>query len=120
MRGTGSVPLHDAKAFKTITNQVLALYKEDTPSKSSREFGTAGYVNLAHMLGDLPIRYFQLGDHAPADDLSGVDMAEQFLRRNTACHKCIIACGRETRSPAHGDTKWMGPSTRRRGRWGRC
>jgi aldehyde:ferredoxin oxidoreductase len=61
------------------------------------------------MLGDLPIRYFQVGEHAPADDLSGVDMAERFLRRNTACHKCVIACGRETRSPAYGDEKVDGP-----------
>jgi len=108
-RGTGKVPLHAPDAFKTITNQVLALFKDDTPSQSLREFGTAGYVNLAHMLGDMPIRYFQLGEYAPADALSGVDMAEQFLRRNTACHKCIIACGRETRSPAHNDDKVDGP-----------
>lgn len=109
VRGTGKVPLYDPDRFKTLTNQILALFKEDTPSQSLRQFGTPGYVNLAHMLGDLPIRYFQLGEHAPADDLSGVDMAEQFLRRNTACHKCIIACGRETRAPAHNDDKVDGP-----------
>ena len=108
-RGTAKVPLYAPEVFKNITNQVLALFKEDTPSKSLREFGTAGYVNLAHMLGDLPIRYFQLGEHAPADDLSGVDMAERFLRRNTSCHKCIIACGRETSAPAYGDDKVDGP-----------
>jgi len=108
-RGTGKVPLYAPEVFKTITNQVLALFKEDTPSKSLREFGTAGYVNLAHMLGDLPIRYFQLGEHAPADDLSGVDMAERYLRRNTSCHKCIIACGRETSAPAFHDDKVDGP-----------
>jgi len=85
VRGTGRVPLYDPDAFKVVTNQILALFKEDTPSQSLREFGTPGYVNLAHMLGDLPIRYFQLGEHPSADALSGVDMAEQFLRRNTAC-----------------------------------
>ena len=109
VRGSGKVPLHAPDEFKAITNQILALFKGDTPSQSLREFGTAGYLNLAHMLGDLPIRYFQLGEHAPADALSGVDMAEQFLRRNTACHKCIIACGRETRSPAYDDDKVDGP-----------
>jgi aldehyde:ferredoxin oxidoreductase len=109
VRGTGKVPLYALDEFKSITNQVLALFKEDTPSKSLREFGTAGYVNLAHLLGDLPIRYFQLGEHAPADALSGVDMAERFLRRNTSCHKCIIACGRETRAPGHNDDKVDGP-----------
>jgi aldehyde:ferredoxin oxidoreductase len=66
-------------------------------------------VNLAHMLGDLPIRYFQVGEHAPADDLSGIDLAERFLRRNTACHRCVIACGRETHAPRYGDDKVDGP-----------
>ena len=109
VRGTGKVPLHAPDEFKAVTTQVLAVLKGDTPSQSLREFGTAGYLNLAHMLGDLPLRYYQLGEHAPADALSGVDMAEQFLRRNTACHKCAIACGRETRSPAYHDEQVDGP-----------
>jgi aldehyde:ferredoxin oxidoreductase len=109
VRGTGKVPLYAPEEFKTIANQVLALFKDDTPSKSLREFGTAGYVNLAHLLGDLPIHYFQMGEHPAADNLSGVDLAERFLRRNTACHKCIIACGRETCAPAYRDDKVDGP-----------
>jgi len=108
-RGTRRVPLYAPGKFKAITDRVLALFKEDTPSQSLREFGTAGYVNLGHMLGDLAIRYFQVGEHSQADGLSGVDMATQFLRRNTACHKCIIACGRETRAPAYSDDKVDGP-----------
>ena len=109
VRGKGKVPLHAPDEFKAITNQALALLKGDTPSQSLREFGTAGYVNLGHMLGDLPIRYFQVGEHPLADGLSGVDMAERFLRRNTACHKCVIACGRETRAPVYQDDKVDGP-----------
>jgi aldehyde:ferredoxin oxidoreductase len=108
-RGTGKVPLHAPEEFKRLTNQALELYKEDMPSQSLRSFGTAGYVNLSHMLGDLPIRYFQLGEYPEADALSGVDMAEKYLRRNTACHKCIIACGRETQSPTYKDDKVDGP-----------
>jgi aldehyde:ferredoxin oxidoreductase len=88
---------------------VLALFKEELSYQSLREFGTAGYVNLSHMLGDLPLRYFQLGEYLPADDLSGVDLAQKFLRRNTSCHKCVIACGRETASPTYHEEKVDGP-----------
>jgi aldehyde:ferredoxin oxidoreductase len=108
-RGSGKVPLHAPEEFKALTNRALALFKDDTPSQSLRTFGTSGGINIAHMLGELPIRYFQLGEHPPADSLSGVDMADKFLRRNVACHKCVIACGRETRAPAHGDDKVDGP-----------
>jgi len=38
-----------------------------------------------------------------------VDLAEKFLTRNRACHKCVIGCGRETRSPKYGDAKVDGP-----------
>ncbi len=108
-RGTGKVPLYAPQEYKTITNRILAMYKDDFGAQSLRAYGTAGYVNLSHMLGDLPIRYFQLGEYAPADNLSGVDLAEKYLTRNTACHKCLIACGRETHSPTYQDAKVDGP-----------
>jgi aldehyde:ferredoxin oxidoreductase len=38
-----------------------------------------------------------------------VDLADKFLTRNTACHKCVIACGRETQSSTYGDAKVDGP-----------
>jgi aldehyde:ferredoxin oxidoreductase len=109
VRGTAKVPLYAPDEFKDITKQILAFYKDDFPAQSLRAYGTAGYVNLSHMLGDLPIRYFQLGEHTLADNLSGVDMTEKFLTRNTACHKCVIACGRETQSTAYNDPKVDGP-----------
>jgi aldehyde:ferredoxin oxidoreductase len=109
VRGIHKIPLYDAEEYKSITNQILSLFKSDYSSQSLRAYGTAGYLNLSHLLGDLPIRYFQVGEYAPADELSGVDLAEQYLRRNTACHKCVIACGRETQSPTFNDTKVDGP-----------
>ncbi len=109
VRGTGRVSLFAPEEYKAATNYILSLYKDDFPAQSLRAYGTAGYVNLSHMLGDLPIRYFQLGEHAPADNLSGVDLADKYLTRNTACHKCVIACGRETQSPTYQDSKVDGP-----------
>ncbi len=109
VRGTGKVPLHAPAEYRAITDKILAFYKEDTYQQSTRAYGTAGYVNLSHMLGDFPIRYYQMGEYPPADDLSGVDMAEKFMIRNRACHKCVIGCGRETRSETYGDTRVDGP-----------
>jgi aldehyde:ferredoxin oxidoreductase len=109
VRGSFELPLYDPQEFTAIAKRLLALYKDDYPSQSLRQYGSAGYLNLAHMLGDLPIRYFQLGEYPPADDLSGVDLAEKFLVRNTACDKCVIACGRETHSSDYNDPKVDGP-----------
>jgi aldehyde:ferredoxin oxidoreductase len=109
VRGTEKVPLSDPAAFKANSNYILTLYKDDFSAQSLREVGTAGYVNTGYYLGDLPIRYYQVGEWPPTDDLSGVTLREQFLIRNRACHKCLIACGRETRSPAYGDSRVDGP-----------
>jgi aldehyde:ferredoxin oxidoreductase len=109
VRGTAKIPLYAPDEFNDITKQILAFYKDDFPAQSLRAYGTAGYVNLSHMLGDLPIRYFQLGEHVLADNLSGVDLTEKFLTRNTACHKCVIACGRETQSLTYNNSKVDGP-----------
>jgi aldehyde:ferredoxin oxidoreductase len=109
VRGSGTIPLYSPREFKALTNQMLAGYKEDFFAQSLRQYGTAGGVNLGHMLGDMPIRYFQLGEYPPTDDLSGVDLAEKYLTRNTACHKCVIACGRETQSERFNDPKVDGP-----------
>ncbi|CAG0950361.1 aldehyde:ferredoxin oxidoreductase [Anaerolineales bacterium] len=109
VRGSGKIPLFDPEGFKASSNQALALFKDDFSAQSLREAGTASYVNMSHYMGDLPIRYYQVGEWAPADNLSGVDLSEKFLTRNRACHKCVIACGRETKSPAYGDEKVDGP-----------
>ena len=109
VRGKGEVPLYAPQEYKAITKRILALSMEGFEAQTLRAYGTASYVNLSHMLGDLPIRYFQLGEYAPADNLSGVDLAEKYLIRNTACHKCVIACGRETHSTTYNDSKVDGP-----------
>jgi aldehyde:ferredoxin oxidoreductase len=109
VRGTGKIPLFDPAGFKANSNHVLALYKDDFSAQSLREVGTAGYVNMSYYMGDFPIRYFQVGEWPPADDLSGVTLREKFLIRNRACHKCLIACGRETKAPAYGDLRVDGP-----------
>ena len=99
VRGSQHVPLYAPDEFKTVTGLILKQYQEDFSAQNLRQVGTAGYVNLAHMLGDLPIRYFQLGEYPPADDLSGVTLREQYLVRNRACARCVIACGREVAIP---------------------
>jgi aldehyde:ferredoxin oxidoreductase len=109
VRGRGEVPLYAPQEFKAITKQILDLNKDDFQAQSFRLYGTAGYVNVSHMLGDMPIRYFQLGEYAPADNLSGVDLAEKHLIRHVPCYKCVIACGRETHSDIYKDPRVDGP-----------
>jgi aldehyde:ferredoxin oxidoreductase len=92
-----------------VVREVIQASNEDISTMSLRLAGTAGYWDMGLMYGDVPIRYFQQGEWEPASNLSGVVMTEEYHRRNTACYRCPIACGRETRAPAYGVDKVDGP-----------
>jgi aldehyde:ferredoxin oxidoreductase len=109
LRGTARVPLADPEGFKGVVREIIADLDEDLAAMSLRLAGTAGYVDMALMYGDLPIRYYQQGEWEEASNLSGVLMAEQFQNRNVACYRCPIACGRETRAPSYGVDRVDGP-----------
>ena len=108
-RGSARVPLANPEAFQRVTREILAAVEDDIAAKSLRLAGTAGAWDVALMFGDLPIRYYQQGDWDKAAHLSGVLMTEQYLNRRTACYRCPIACGRETRAPTYGLPKVDGP-----------
>lgn len=117
-RGSARVPLANPEAFQRVTREILAAVEDDVAAKSLRLAGTAGAWDVALMFGDLPIRYYQQGEWDKAADLSGVLMTEQYLNKRTACYRCPIACGRETRAPTYGLAKVDGPEYETLGAFG--
>ncbi|MGD1993475.1 MAG: aldehyde ferredoxin oxidoreductase family protein [Anaerolineae bacterium] len=109
VHGRAEIPLADADGMQTLTRQIIADLDEDMAAVAIQMAGTAGYVDMALMYGDMPIRYFQQGEWEPAGNLSGVLMATEHQNRNTACYRCPIACGRETRAPSYGVDQVDGP-----------
>ena len=108
-RGTQTVPLVNPAAFKEAVNKSYGVIKEDLAARAIRMAGTAGYIDMALMFGDMPVGYHQVGDWEPGSNLSGVVLAEEHLRRNTACYRCPIVCGRETRTVKYKVDKVDGP-----------
>ena len=109
VRGTARVPLADPARFKTVVQEIIAGLDEDMQVMSFRLAGTASGVDMLLMYGDMPIRYYQQGEWEEASNLSGVLMADEYLNKSTACYRCPIACGRETRAPSYGVEKVDGP-----------
>jgi aldehyde:ferredoxin oxidoreductase len=109
VRGAAKVPLANPQGFKLAVQEILSLGKEDMAAEALRLAGTAGYVNMGLMFGDMPVRYYQVGEWEQAENLSGITMATQFQNRNTACYRCSIGCVRETRAPRFGVEKVDGP-----------
>ncbi len=109
VRGTAKVTLANPEGLKAVVKEIIDNLDEDMAAMSIRLAGTAGYVDMGLMYGDVPIRYFQQGEWEAAANLSGVLMVDNFQNRTMACYRCPIACGRETRAPAYGFEKVDGP-----------
>lgn len=109
VRGTGSVTVEHPEKLEGIAAAIYEHASKDMAAGAIRMAGTAGYLDMAAMYGDLPIRNFQVGEWEGAGKLSGVRMTEEYLVRGRACFKCPIACGRETRVPQYGLNRVDGP-----------
>jgi aldehyde:ferredoxin oxidoreductase len=118
VRGTASVPVADAEGLRAVARRIITGLDEDMAAMSLQLAGTAGVVDLALMFGDMPIRYYQQGEWETASNLSGVLMSEQFQTGRTACYRCPIACGRETRAPSYGQAQVDGPEYETLGAFG--
>lgn len=108
-RGSQKIQLANPGAFKDALKQINSVLKEDLAAQAIRLAGTAGYIDMALMYGDMPVGYHQVGEWDPGGKLSGILMAEEHLIRNTACYRCPIICGRETRTVKYKVDKVDGP-----------
>lgn len=109
VHGTGTIPVDNPDQLGDAVAEIFNRTNEDVAAQAIRMAGTAGYLDMATMYGDLPVRNFQVGEWDGASNLSGIRMAEEYLVRGRACFKCPIACGRETRAPRFGLERVDGP-----------
>jgi aldehyde:ferredoxin oxidoreductase len=61
------------------------------------DLGTAAAADYSDYLAEMPKRYFQKGIYENALKVSGAAIAESILVGTSACHACVIACGRVVR-----------------------
>jgi aldehyde:ferredoxin oxidoreductase len=98
-RGTGSVPLADEEAFNQVARETLDLLRDDVSTQVLHQTGTAGSANVLSMLGNMPNRYFTLGEFQAVDNISGSTMAETIQVGTSGCFGCVVQCGREVEIP---------------------
>lgn len=103
VRGKGSIPLHDPKAFREINSRLLKkfnqTYKDSPPPL--RLHGTAVTVMATQNYGVFPTRNFQTGTFPGWEAIHGETLSRRFLLRHKACFACPISCGRVTKVEEH-------------------
>ncbi|HAE58292.1 MAG TPA: aldehyde ferredoxin oxidoreductase, partial [Anaerolineae bacterium] len=94
VKGTGKVPVFDATAYAPRRSEANRALKADPMTSVLASLGSAGAADYFNYLGEQPKKYFSAGVLEDADNISGASVAEGILVGKSACHGCVIACGR--------------------------
>jgi aldehyde:ferredoxin oxidoreductase len=94
VKGSEKIPLADAVGYNVIRSAANRALKSDNQTAVLHALGTSGVTDYADYLGSMPKMYYTLGEIDNVDKVSGSTMAETILRGTSACHGCVIACGR--------------------------
>ncbi|HEY6072124.1 MAG TPA: aldehyde ferredoxin oxidoreductase C-terminal domain-containing protein, partial [Anaerolineales bacterium] len=97
VRGTQTIPVFDLARYAPLRSEANRELKTLTNAEVLHETGTAGGMNYAEYLGEMPARYFSQGTFPEVDNVSGGTMTNTILVGQSACQGCVIACGRVVR-----------------------
>jgi aldehyde:ferredoxin oxidoreductase len=90
----GTLPLARSGVYAGVRSASNRALKQDNQSQVMHELGTASAANYSEYLGAMPGKYYHQGSFEGADNVSGAKMSESILSGTSACHACVIACGR--------------------------
>lgn len=97
VRGRREILVMNPNRFADLRTESNKELRTDNMTEALRQFGTASSGDYFDYLGDMPKRYFSKEMVEGVDRVSGEAMAENILATVSACHGCVIACGRVVR-----------------------
>jgi len=97
VKGNGALPLADPERYKQLRSEVNRALRDDNQTHALRDMGTAATADYFDYLGEMPKKGFTAGLMEGVERISGATVAETILVGVSACHACVIACGRVVR-----------------------
>ena len=94
VKGNGSIPVHDLDRYASFRSNVNRELRDDAMSQVIRDLGTAGIVDYFDYLAFMPKKYYTQGNSRGDLNISGVNINNSINVGVSACHGCVIACGR--------------------------
>lgn len=108
VQGHGKVPVIDLAHYTPLRSEANRNLRADAMTQVLRELGTSGAAEYLDFLGEMPKHYFQDGAFFEEVKISGAALKDTILVGVSACHACVIACGRVVRLEPDGE-KRKGP-----------
>lgn len=105
VRGRLRVPLAEPDTFRQVAKEARQVVLDDFSTQVYCQMGTASFVDMSIMWGNMPNKYWTQPRFEEATNLSGIAMMETILKRPVPCYGCAVACGREVSlaDTAYGD-----------------
>lgn len=94
VKGSRPIPLARPEMYAALRGDANRALKSDNIAQVTHALGTAGIADYADYLGAMPKKYYRQGTMPGVEKVSGASMSETILRGVSACHACVIACGR--------------------------
>ncbi len=97
VRGTkiNVIPAAKNEMLKEFLRRIYVTIRSHPTAQIYSSYGTDGIMTMMHEYGDVPIKYFNKGSWTEGiEKISGEAMAKSILKKQWACYRCIIACGR--------------------------
>jgi aldehyde:ferredoxin oxidoreductase len=97
VKGSQKISVFDPASFAPLRSEANRLLKKDPVTLIANDLGTASVADYFDYLGEMPKKYWTSGAMEGVDRVSGSTIAETILVGKSACHACVIACGRVVR-----------------------
>ena len=97
VRGTKTqvIPAAKNEIFNDFLRRIYVTIRSHPTAQIYASYGTDGIMTMMHEYGDVPIKYFTKGSWPEGvERICGEAMTKSILKRQWACYRCIIACGR--------------------------
>ncbi len=99
VQGSSKAPLLDLARYAPVRSAANKALRADSMTGVLHELGSAGAAEYFDYLGEMPKRYFHAEVYEEATRISGASVKDSILTGVSACHACVIACGRVVRLP---------------------
>jgi len=97
IQGHDEIPVFDPERYHSLRSASNKTLRSDAMTLVLRELGTSSVAEYMDYLAEMPKRYFSRGKSNEEILTTGANMKDTILAGVSACHACVIACGRVAR-----------------------
>lgn len=94
VKGSQEIPVANPELYNQLRSQGNRELRVDPVSQVIRDLGTAGAADYFDYLMEMPKKYFTRGVSENELTISGAYLKPKIFKGISACHGCVIACGR--------------------------